>query len=336
MLKKPDISIVVCDHTNDFIHKFVESVKRSVGLTYEIIIITSHEGLATTGIKGCNVQYHTGMPAAKRNAGVRLSRGEYIAFFDDDVEIEPECLSYLLQVVKEPSVGMVYGKLLKADEPHRFDEAGGFLTSSGFIWSRAGQNIIDEGQFDTIEPIFAGKSASCIIRKDVFKKVGGFDEDFEILGEESDLSWRVWLLGYKVMFTPYARGIHYFNTKFKPQQKYYTSKRVQFNGTRNYCTMLIKNLETINLWKILPIHVMIWFFAGCAMLITGKARQGMNIFHGLIYVLTHLTMILRKRSIIQERRNISDERLFKTILQNAPRGYYISRLRRYISIGLHG
>lgn len=333
-MQNPSVSIIVCHHKGDFIYKFVESVKKSDFSDYEIIVVTSDDLLLS--IPGCIMLRHYGMPAAKRNAGAKIALGEYFGFFDDDVEIAPDCLEHLLYAIKEPPTGMVYGKLHKADEPNRFDEAGGFLTSSGFIWSRAGQNIIDSGQFDSHAPIFAGKSASCIVKKDVFEKVSGFDEDFEILGEESDLSWRIWLAGYKVMFNPYATGVHYFNTKWKPAKDYYTSKRVHYNGCRNYITMLIKNLETKNLWKILPIHVSIWFFAGCAMIGTGKIAQGMNIFGGLWYVIRNLRTVLTKRSIVQKRRCIGDEKLWPSIYRVPPRGYYWGRLKRYVSIGLHG
>jgi len=335
-MSKPQISVIACHHVGDLVYKFVESVKKSTGVTYEIIIMTSDEKLAATGIPHCWVHYHEGMPAAKRNAGVRVAKADYVAFFDDDVEIDERCLYYLYHSLYQHQPGMSYGKLHKADEPTRFDEAGGYLTATGFIWSRAGQNIVDTGQYDSYDPILAGKSASCIINKSLFNKVGGFDEDFEILGEETDLSWRVWLAGYKVRFCPMAVGIHYFNTIYKPAKLYYTSKRVNYNGCRNYIVMLFKNLETHNLWKILPIHILIWFGASFAMLITMKLESGWNILKGIAYVIRHIGLLLEKRKFVQERRKVSDEELFKSIFKTTPRGYYMERFKRYVSIGLHG
>lgn len=337
MSTKPDVSIITCHHRGDFIYKFVESVKKSFGVNYEIIIMTSDEKLALNGIPHCWVHYHEGLPAAKRNAGVRMAAAQCIAFFDDDVEIGPDCLYELRKTLLfSNNIGMVYGKLYKADEPTRLDEAGGYLTSSGFIWSRAGQNIIDEGQFSELQSILAGKSASCMTTKRFFNMAGGFDEDFGILGEETDLSWRIWLKGYCVLFCPSAIGIHYFNTKWKPANEYYTSKRVHYNGCRNYITMLIKNLEAKNLWTILPKHILIWFFAGCAMLITGKLHQGWNILMGIGYIIKNLKHIIGKRSQIQSRRSVNDDDIWPEIFRSPPRGYYLGRIRRYISIGLHG
>lgn len=336
-LKYPfEISVIVCHHKGDFIYKFVDSVKESIGVTYEIIVITSDDHLAVTGIPGCKVFNGDQYPAAKRNAGARVSSGKYLAFFDDDVEIDPFCLiNYKLFMSVNPLCGMAYGKLYNMEHRNRFDEAGGFLTSTGFIWSRAGQNDIDVGQYDHYETILAGKSASCIIREELFFKVGGFDEEFGILGEETDLSWRVWLSGFRVCFVPESVGYHAFNTSFKPAKDYYTSKRVHFNGCRNYITMLFKNLEMRNLWFLIP-HTLIWLMSGVVMLLTLKAKQAGYIFLGLSYPLKNWKMLLEKRRRIQEKRVISDRELFKFIHKNPSAGYYIQRFWKYISNGLHG
>lgn len=333
---QPEVSIIVCHHKGEFIHKFVESVKRGVGVNYEIIVVTSDKALAHFGIPDCQVIEGPAMPAAKRNLGTRIAKGKYFAFFDDDVEINPDCLLQLKNSLG-PSIGMVYGKLWNMDRRNRFDEAGGFLTSTGFIWSRAGQNDVDMGQYDTEEYIFSGKSASCMIKRDTFNRAGGFDEDFGILGEESDLAWRVWLIGKCVMWVPSATGLHAFNTSMKPANDYYTSDRVQFNGCRNYITMLIKNLEAKNLWKILPIHITIWIFAGLALVITGKVRQGWNILRGVAYIVSHRKQILKKRKEVQDRRVKSDDELWPILFRSPGRAYYTQRFTRYFrNPALHG
>lgn len=333
----PDITVVTCHHTGSFIYGFVDSIKKSNNVNFEITIVTSDDKLSIEGIYGCHVINGPQFPAAKRNKGVRSALGKYIAFFDDDTEIDENCLFEFKDYLdKNPNVGMVFGKLWNGDKRNRFDEAGGYLTSTGFIWSRAGQNDVDNGQYDKAEPIFAGKSASCMIRKELFNNIGGFDEEFGILGEETLLSWRVWLSGQEVHFVPTAVGLHYFNTKRKDTKKHYTHSRVFYNGSRNYVSMLFMCLETKNLWRILPIHLMIWFFAGVAMIGTGKLRQGWNILKGLGYCVKHWRTLLKKRNRIQDKRTKSDRDIWPFIFRNAPNGYYKQRLRRYVSLGLHG
>lgn len=341
---KPLVSIIVCHHVGDLLFDFIRSVGNSNFHDYEIIVVTSNDELSTEGIDGCSVQHSVAMPAEKRNIGARIARGKYLAFFDDDVEICPSTLQEMLNVIAYQDdiswpiplgAGMVYGKLYNYERRTRFDEAGGFLTWTGFIWSRAGQNIVDEGQFDNVEPIFSGKSAACMITKKLYMELDGMDEDFGILGEESDLAWRVWLSGHQVLWAPQSVSYHKFNTSLKPVDKYYTSSRVQFNGCRNYITMLLKNLGKEHLW-IVPLHASLWFFAGCAMLITGKLRQGWNIIRGIWYVIRHLPSILEKRQRIQEGRKVDERAIWATISARPPRTYFTERFKRYLSIGLHG
>jgi len=335
MSNKPKVRVIVCHHVGTLLFDFLESLKRNCTLELEIVVITSDKELSRKGIKGCEVLYDTGMPAEKRNRGA-VGPTDYLAIFDDDVEIEKGCIEEMVGFLEcNHHVGMVYGKLHKFDEPHRFDEAGGFLTKTGFIWSRAQQNIPDTGQYDVPERIFAGKSASCMVRKSVWKELGGMDEDFGILGEESDLSWRMWIKGYEVWWIPQAVALHKFNTPLKPVDKHYTSERVQFNGCRNYLTMLIKNLGTSQLW-IIPIHVMIWLIASLVMIGTGKAQQGKNIMRGVGFVLKNAIKIWLKRKEIQSGRKISDKSLRSIIFRTPGWSYYRERFCRYASQGLHG
>ena len=337
MSKKPRplVSIIVCHHTGDLLYDMLTSLG-TITVPFEVIVVSSNPEICTEGIDGCKTYFCEGLPAEKRNMGARMALGVYLAIFDDDVEILPNCIEEMINLIQiKPNIGMVYGKLKKFDEPHRFDEAGGFLTPTGFIWSRAGQNIIDTGQYDKPERIFAGKSAACLVKKYVWDKLDGMDEDFGILGEESDLSWRMWLSGFEVWWCPTSVTLHKFNTPLKPAQKYYTSSRVHYNGCRNYTTMLIKNLGKEHLW-IVPLHLLVWFTASLAMIGTLKIKQGLNIQRAIYSVVRDLPKILKKRKHIQEKRTV-DESVIWSVIARTPRwSYYFGRFSKYVRIGLHG
>jgi len=342
-----EVSVIVCHHKGDFINGFLDSIHASVtNFPFEIIVVSSDEKFDISKIlpiEGNLISvssiYSEELPATKRNLGALHAQGKYLAFFDDDVEVDYSCLAWFhdsMENSRDKGVRMGYGKLHNAEFTTRFDEAGSFLTWTGFLWSRAEQNIEDKGQFDTEEYILAGKSASCIVDKNVFYQVGGFDKDFGILGEETDLSWRIWLRGYSVIFVPQARGVHYFNTKFKPSTTFYTAKRVFYNGCRNYITMLMKNLGTVRFLTILPVHVTIWFLAGVAKLLTGKVEDGRNIFLGLWYVLSHFSYVMRKRNIVQSTRVQKEKDLIPIIMKSPKPSYYFYRFCRYIKGSVHG
>ena len=305
----------------------------SKGVEVNIIVATSD---SKSTFHGAKTIYVEGGPTNKRNQAYYVSKSDYIAFFDDDIEATPTAVYEMLKVLVQDQVGMVFGKLRNMEFRDRFDEAGSYLTGTGFLWSRAQSGIKDVGQYDTVEPVLAGKSASCMIRRDVFAKVGFFDNSYEILGEETDLAWRVWLAGYKVLYVPKSVTYHAFNTKWKPPDMY-TPKRVYYNGCRNYLTMLYTNLGK-KVW-IIPLltQLTVWSSAGFGMLITGKFSAGLHIFRGIAYFFVHIRQIWRKRFIVQRLiRRISDKELFPIIVRNPSISYYIKRFFHYIKTGRHG
>ena len=48
-----------------------------------------------------------------------------------------------------------------------------------------------------------------MMKKEVYKKVGGFDEDFFMYGEDLDLCYRIQKAGYKVFYVHETQIIHY-------------------------------------------------------------------------------------------------------------------------------
>lgn len=332
-MERIEVSVIICHHKGDLIYKAINSILSSVDVKFEIIVATSVNNLEFPNTKTI---YVAGGPAHKRNVATRFAEGELIAFFDDDIEVTPGAIYQMKKALDENNaIGMVFGKLKNMEFRDRFDEAGSFLTWSGFLWARAESGCLDYGQYDSFIPVLAGKSAACMIRRKVFWEVGAFDVSYEILAEETDLSWRVWLYDYKVYYCPKSVTYHAFNTKWKPADMY-TPKRVYYNGSRNYLSMLYTNLGKKR-W-IIPILVqlIVWSSAAIGMFLTGKREAGFYIFKGIYYFLSNIKIIWQKRYKVQRARKISDQELIPIISKSPPAKYYINRFFRYIYTGVHG
>ena len=270
-------------------------------------------------------------PAAARNIGFKRAGGEYIAFLDNDTEVDREWLNELVRVFESDSkIAVAQCKLLNMVERNRFDHAGDYLTPLGFLSERSSQ-CIDVGQFDAVEDIFSAKSAATMIRSSVYKEIGMFDDSYFIFVEETDFCFRAWLAGYRVVFVPKAIVWHAFNTSFKQEKRYYTSYITKFYGCRNYIMTLLKNLNLANVIKILPIHIFSWFVLSTLFLIQGKIKESFLILKGILWNLSNIKTIIKKRIFIQkEVRKVSDDAIFNRVMLRRPLSFYLNRAKRYL------
>ena len=265
-------------------------------------------------------------PAAARNIGAQISNGKYLAFLDNDTQTEPRWLIQALEVMESDSkIGAVQCKLLLLDQHDKFDYAGDYLSQYGFLVQRVNSGATDTGRLNEVVSIFAAKSAGMIVRRDVFDRAGGFDEDYFIYMEETDLCWRIWLSGYKVVFVPNSVVYHNFGQAAK-----LGSRRVKFlakyHGTKNYIVTMLKNLELANLVKIVPVHICLWIGIFLWHIAMGRLEEASWIRKGVMYNVVHLRHIWAKREAIQSSRKVSDSRLMPQIMKNMPMRYFYSKL----------
>ena len=313
------ISVVICHHTGNLIDRCLKSLE---GLDVEIIVVTSDLQWRTN--KHIQVLYtKQNEPTWKRNIGSLYAKGKYTCFLDDDVEVSEHCLRRMADILdKESDIGMIYATLYKMNNHEVIDTSGSFLSWNGFLY----ETYIRRYK-EVVTPILSAKSACCMIRKDVFYATGTFDNDYVIYGEETDLSWRVWQLGYKVVIHNDAIAYHAFETPLKPRS-YYNQKYIHYNGCKNYITTLIKNLPLERMYMV-GINFMIWLFMGCCLWCRNR-QGGKWIFQGLWYNVTHLNYIWKKR--IKK----ADHSYWKTIRKDPPISYYFGRFNDYLQIGHHG
>lgn len=312
-------SIIICHHFGDLIHRCLKSLKNTEA---EIIVVTNDDKLEIIEDKKTyKITVAKNEPTYKRNLGWICSKGTYLCFIDDDVEIGLNCIKNMETYLDNHSeVGMIYGLLYKMDNHSKIDTSGSFLTWCGFLY----ETYLD--RMDSI-PILSGKSALCMIKTDILKELYGFDDTFVIYGEETDLSWRVWLAGYRVMVLPSAIGYHAFETVLKPRS-YYNQYYIHYHGCKNYITMLIKNLPARKLYIVL-INAFIWFIMAGLMLLKGNRKACKWILQGIWYNIEHFKLIWKKR---MKNTNYS---YWKYIYKNPSIFYYFNRYREYIIHELH-
>lgn len=127
--------------------------------------------------------------ASSKNNGAKIAHSEILIFCDSDMEVEKDTiLNTLIALEKHKTAGAIGGQVIwrtgpkdgEHDRPRKEDQ------------------MILVGKTTYTEAIYSRYIATY---KDVFLKVGGYDQDvFNMRGEGSDLSVRYWRAGFPLVF----------------------------------------------------------------------------------------------------------------------------------------
>lgn len=146
------------------------------------------------------------------NTAVAASDGEFVLFLNDDIEIvQDDWLDVLLEHMERPEVAIVGPQLLYPDG--KVQHAGMFLANNGIGRHAFRFAARDEpGYFGlalTQRNVMAVTGACMLIRREVFDRLGRFDELHTIVNNDLDFCLRAHKAGMLTVFTPYATLIHH-------------------------------------------------------------------------------------------------------------------------------
>lgn len=328
--------IVVNLNGSNYIDKLLSSISKSNSSDYEIIVvdngseiseIKSLERIVNRYDRAHLIKLHRNFgPAFARNIGVKNSTGKILSFLDNDTLVHQNWLIEANHYFRQhPKVGLIQCKLLLESNHNKIDYVGEYLGTNGFLVQTAKGGDVDNGQFNTPTKILAAKSAGMFIRRDVFESTGGFDDDYFIYVEETDLGWRTWLSGYEVHYLPSSIVFHHSGTSSLILGQLGVSKLAKFHGPKNYISTLVKNLSFEKLLIILPQHLLLWFGLIFFKIITFNFKDAYYMVSGIGWVIINLPIILNKRKLIQHQRKIKDETLFKHLVVRRSLWYFVSK-----------
>ncbi|MBO5831621.1 MAG: glycosyltransferase family 2 protein [Alistipes sp.] len=175
------------------------------------------------------------------NRALEQVDSEYVVLLNSDVEVTAGWWQPLVELLdNEKDVAAVAPKLRSVEHPEEFEYAGasgGFVDYLGYPFCRG--RILstvehDEGQYDDRRDIFWASGAALCCRLDVYKELGGLDEDFFAHMEEIDLQWRMQLAGWRIMVEPRSVVYHLGGGTLP------VSSRKVFLNHRNNLAMLFK------------------------------------------------------------------------------------------------
>jgi Predicted glycosyltransferases len=345
----PAVSIVIVNYNGkDYIDKCILSILSSIETysDFELIIVDNGSNDGTVAfirskyeiflymIKFVELNQNYG-PARARNEGVKIASGKYIGFLDNDTIVDKNwILAGVRKFESNNKIGVIQCKLLLMDEPNKIDSIGEWIGRNGFLIQIAPVGSPDNEEYNKEYKILSAKSAGMFIRKDVFDTIGGFDDDYFIYMEETDLCWRVLLIGYENIFLPDSIVFHKFGTSSVILGKDKINYALKFHGTKNYILTLLKNLNSLNLVFIVPIHILLWIgLAYFGLIYKRKLAFFIYIHKGILWNVVNILKTFQKRKSIQKVRIISDKDIFYALMKKRSFFYYVNKVLSNNNIG---
>lgn len=230
------------------------------------------------------------------NLGAKKAGGKYLAYFNNDVAITKDYLNNLVkEFEKDKKLAIAQGKLLNYKNRQNIDSAGETMDIYGNPVT-IGMGEKDTGQFDKVEDILSASGSACIIKKDIFDKIGGYDPHYGIGYEDMDLALRARRLGYMIKRFPKAVVYHKrAATDLAP----FIRIKVKWHFNKNRIATMIKNYPASVILKTLPVTLLIYILIiGYEWIIRKNWNMGWVRLTSIIWILFNLPSILNQRSKI--------------------------------------
>lgn len=246
------------------------------------------------------------------NAGIREARGEYIVILNNDTVVDRNWLKVIAISMQDESIGAAQpGIFIYNTSPLQVDYIGASIDKFGYALG-IGREEVYKGQFDNISDVFYAGGTAMILRRKVLGEVGLFDEKFGMHWEDTDLSWRIRLKGYRIVVIPKAIVWHKGS---RTMDKFAKKENVAWYIRKNRMSGLIKNYSVISLIKYLPVLIIIYILVFIKELFWDRhLRIALSSLSAIAWNIKELPYILKEREVVQKQiRSVPDKEIVKSM-----------------------
>jgi GT2 family glycosyltransferase len=310
----------------------LEALERQTRRDFEVIVIdNSGQGLArrNAAARGARVienSRNVGFGAAI-NQAMQASDAPYLATLNDDAAPHPGWLDALVQALEDrPDAGMCASAVRLFGE-ERLDSAGMLIARDGSSKQRGHGKPPED--FPVLEEALLPSGSAALYRRSMLDEIGGFDEDFFLYCEDTDLGLRARWAGWKCLFAPDAAVEHHYSHSAggaSPVKAYFVERNRIFVAAKNFPAPMLLRAPFVTVARYFW-HA--WYLLqgrGSAARFRAEGNAGPKMAW---YVLrAHLALLANASRLWRQRRAIrANARITPTVFQRLLRSYSI-RARR--------
>lgn len=262
---KVNTTVIIPNYNGlEFLKKCVAALK---GQTYTDFLILVVDNGSTDGsraylerldydkIKYIFLNENTGFSNAV-NVGIVAANTKYVVLLNNDTEALPDYLAELIKPFEEPGaerIAAVSPMMLKLNQPELLDDAGDGYSILGWAYQRGtGQKVATAG-LKKRKKIFSACAGAAAYRKSALEEIKYapgvyFDPLHFAYLEDLDVSFRLRIHGYNIVYAPEAKVLHVGSGT---QGAKYTPFKVRISA-RNNIYLHYKNMPFLMLFLNLP------------------------------------------------------------------------------------
>lgn len=310
------ISVVVVNYNGEvYLDECLASVASLVGSIDEVIVVdnaSTDRSVAVLAERHPTVRVlamgRNDGPAPARNAGMRAARHRWVLALDNDAVCTPDMLHKLVRAAEDHErVAIVQPRSVFYTDRARVHYDGGSFHYAGLIALRNFYRPLDEAEGVRVVPVDCAVAVALLVDRDALLEAGGYDEDYFILFEDLDLSFRLRALEFTILSVEDAIVLHKGGT---PGISYregpsYPGSRVFFHS-RNRWLFLVKDYRAWTLVVASPglvAYEIVWF---CFAAASGGLMPWVR---GKLAFVRLLPSTLARRRAFQSRRRVGDRAL---------------------------
>ncbi len=141
------------------------------------------------------------------NVGIRRSTTPYVILLNNDTTADPYYIEEMVRTIeKSPRIFSVSSKMIQMYHPQLIDSAGDLYTLTGWgVCRGVGRPV---SNYTETDEVFSACAGAAIYRRQVFQKIGLFDEKHFAYLEDIDVGYRARIFGYRNLYCPTALVYH--------------------------------------------------------------------------------------------------------------------------------
>jgi GT2 family glycosyltransferase len=307
------ISIIIPAYNNQkFIGRLLESILAQDGSYIKEVIVVDSGNDKTYDIA---ISYGSSFKARRialkvvkvanlgvsysRNFGAKMATSPLLFFIDGDCLLREDTISNIVNFFvdyrrEEERIGVVQCKILhmRKELLDRIASAGAEISKLGYGWARLTNSTKNIPEANIPREVFC-EGTGILLERSVYFDVGGFDEYFFYYFEPSDLSLKLILNGYKILYCPFAE---IYDFKGGSRLSINPLERMK-RFIKYHLAFLLKFYPVRYLVTVLPIALIIDLAIAT---IVGVKYGGFKPFLAFLRIIRDLPILLKKREHVKK------------------------------------